>query len=281
MRLFWSAMGVCWMMGCASVPKTGHISVPSWQAIRQQVRQTYELHDPEATYPLGEVVKGNGLLRIPTHSMVAISLKSGQVFNYRDPVENKTYFVWSKNIRQIPYFSSLMRFLYTQPGMNWLKVFNVMNNLIYQKPYESYDRDEKAILLAVDPKAPLKISSSYKSRVGKFLKQKLLDTADFIEPGLSSATREAETIYRDVQEHNKAAGKVSSLMGTWVEGAPQKISGTPLFADTTTHLLGFDMTVQFWNPSDKDVEFNLSDYLLEPVEKDLRKVVVFYRVKHS
>ena len=231
----------------------------------------WRLHDEllETYVRLKQESINGTLIRIPPRTRLKVNLPSFCLNSDRAaPIEGERY-RWVKRSPGIPYFSEILK-LSASKDINLSNAQTLLWNLQNKTEWENYPEHLKAILRKIDPNAAIKLPSK--------LKTKAQDAAlDYIKSQIPlSQEVENKLAFLEGQyyQYEDYANNVRSLRSTQeLEDSDDLVSipDSPVAAEIRSQ--GFSsQEVTFYNPTDSAQEFNLTDYYLQPVRKDVQRI---------
>jgi hypothetical protein len=238
--------------------------------------EDWRLHDRLLEYyiQLKEGVGKPDTVHVPARSRWTKRFESYCLNSREATPDDLEKFLWGKAKNEILYVRELLDLAANNNSLSQEDIQAIIWNLHNKTLWENYPLALQRILLSVDPQASKRLPSRLSDAVED-------EVRDIVRSQLGS--NEVEDIISFVQgryyDYKQIRAAIESRKSkyelTEADSVPQ-IPDAPLFAETKSH--GFEnQEITFYNPTDHEVVWDLSQYQLEPLRADVQPLAVIER----
>lgn len=231
----------------------------------------WKLHDELLSYyrELSTRKLSRGSITVPRNSQIKVNVESFCLDSSKASPKTKEPYRWKKGSPSIPYYQQILSESLRQK-IPREKVQALLWNLQQGSYWENYSPETQSFLLSVDPKAPIVLPSKIRAQAQESAKNFLFDQV----PGLRQATNNLSDLKGKYLNYEHTVQELASRVSSYPyipEMNVSDIPGSALQAEVTSD--GYrEQEIKLTNPTNQDVEINLTDYYLEPVRKDVQPI---------
>lgn len=182
-------------------------------------------------------------------------------------------FEWIKSVSKTPYVKELLQLTSKGKHPQQGDVQAIIWNLNNKTNWEEYPEEYQHILLSIDSKAKDKLPNELQGAV----KTEAIDLVkEYLPESIDHTTFFIEGKFYDYQQIKASIESLKSKQNLKSVDKVIAIEGTVVYAKMKSD--GFQtQEVTFYNPTDKDVIVDLSDYQLKPQRSDVQLIALLQR----
>jgi hypothetical protein len=237
--------------------------------------EDWKLHDRLLDYyiQLKQSAGEPNVAVVPARSRWTKNFESYCLDSRKAPPAESERFLWNKTQGKIPYVREILNLASKSKELNQEDIQTLVWNLHNKTTWEDYPISSQKVLLSIDPQASRKLPSRFSETV----KEGVLDFArDQVPSEIGDVISLVQGRYYDYSQIRASIESRKSKHDlNPTESVPQ-IPGTPLFASTKSDSF-VSQKITFYNPTDKDVTLDLSQYQLEPLRSDVQPLALIER----
>jgi hypothetical protein len=237
--------------------------------------EDWKLHDRLLDYyiQLKQGAGGPNTILVPARGRWTKGFESYCLDSRKAPPTENEKFLWEKAQNKIPYLRELLQLASKNRALSQENIQTLVWNLNNKAMWEDYPASLQQILLSIDPQAPKKLPS----RLSEAVKDGVLD---FMRDQASGEMEDVLTLvqgrYYDHGQIRASIENRKSKHDLKTTDSVLHVSGTPLFATTKSDDFA-SQKITFYNPTEQDIVFDLSQYQLQPLRSDVQPLALIER----